>query len=165
MSKETKLLAARFNPASERRFALAKIVQRAVEIVNDRRRDLLVAVLLQTILPQTAVSAENDHLSHAMKAVRDLNNVPADLGSGLGDLTVHLAESAESNSENGKRPIANAAAQPSLSHAVVRKTPNNGQNSDLPQKDGVTVEPAFVDAQAPSRVPSLVHEDEAEAPH
>ena len=165
VSKETKLHAARFNPASERRFAPAKIVQRAVEIANDRRSDLLVGVLLQTILPQTAVSAENDHSSHAMKAVRDLSNVFADPGSGLGDLTVHLAESAESNSENGKRPIANAASQAFLSHAVVRKTPNSGQNSDLLAKAAVTVEPAFVDVQAQSRARSLVHEDEAAVLH
>ena len=165
MSKETKLLAARFNPASARRFAPARIVQRAVEIANDRHRDLLVAVLPQTVLPQTAASAENDHLCHAMKAVRDLNNVPADLESGLGDLTVHLAKSAESNSENGKRPIVNAAAQASLTRAIVRKTPNSGQNSGLLARAAVTVERVFADVQAQSRAQSLVLADEVGAPH
>ena len=159
MINETKLLGARFKRASGRRFAPPRIVQRAVEIANDRRRDLLVAAL-----PQTAVSAENDHLSHAMKAVPDLNNVPADPGSGLGDSTVHLAESAESSSESGNLPIANAAAQASLSH-VVRKTPNSGQNSDLLPKDAATLELVFVDVQAQSRARSLVHADEAEVRH
>jgi hypothetical protein len=48
---------------------------------------------------------------------------------------------------------------------VVRKTPNSGQNSGLPPKDAVTVEPAFVDVQVQSRAQSLVHADEAEVPH
>lgn len=151
-----RLLAARFKRASARRFARAKIVER----MQDRRSDLLVVAL-----PQTAASAENDHFSRAMRAVRDLNNVPADLESGLGDSAVHLAKGAESSSENGNLPIVNASARASRSHAVVRKTPNSGQNSGLPPKDAVTVEPAFVDVQVQSRAQSLVHADEAEVPH